>query len=134
MLRIALMAGMALASLSASGLAGAETLGSFACNLRALTPERRAIHAALSERLSAAVEQRREVAAGYELRVDARKMSMVDLATWMDDEHKCCPFLGLGLEKEPEDGPLWLRLTGADGVKAFLQDEMGAISGSGGKR
>jgi hypothetical protein len=129
-----LMACVALTSLPANLAASEEIHGKFACNLHALTPERRAIHGALTERLFGAVEQRREIPAGYELRVDARKMSIVGLATWIDDERKCCPFLGLGLEKEPDDGPLWLRLTGPEGVKEFLRTEMGEISGSGGRR
>ncbi len=55
----------------------------------------------------------------------SRKVSIVELATWIDDERRCCPFLDLAIEKEPQDGPLWLRLTGPEGVKEFLKAELG---------
>jgi len=105
--------------------ARAETAGKFACNLKALTPEQRTAHEALTGRLFKSVETRREIPSGFELRVDSKKMSIVELATWVDDERRCCPFLGLAIEKEPQNGPLWLRLTGPEGVKDFLRAEMG---------
>jgi hypothetical protein len=47
------------------------------------------------------------------------------LARWVDGERRCCPFLRFEIDKEPLEGPLWLRLTGAPGVKDFLQAELG---------
>jgi len=41
------------------------------------------------------------------------------------NERLCCPFFGLAVEIEPEGGPLWLRLTGRDGVKPFIKAEIG---------
>jgi hypothetical protein len=105
--------------------ARADTAGRFACNLKALTPQQRQAHEALTGRLFQSVETRRELPAGFELRVDSRKVSIVELATWLDDERRCCPFLDLAIEKEPQDGPLWLRLTGPEGVKEFLKAELG---------
>jgi len=40
-------------------------------------------------------------------------------------ERLCCPFLTLALEVERERGPLWLKLTGREGVKPFLRAELG---------
>jgi hypothetical protein len=74
----------------------------------------------------AAILERRELGAGFALRIDIKKVSLTDLGGWMDDERRrCCPFLGLEVTKEPFDGPLWLRLTGPEGVKDFLAAEMG---------
>lgn len=42
----------------------------------------------------------------------------------MDNECRCCPFLGFTLELLPDDGPLTLRLTGPDGVREFLAAEL----------
>ena len=116
---------LGLISLLSSGLVLGQKLdGGFACSLKAFTPEQRVAHDALTRRLFGAVLARREISAGFEFRVDASKMSILDLAAWMDGERRCCPFLALAIEKEPHDGPLWLRLTGPEGVKDFLLSEM----------
>ena len=39
-------------------------------------------------------------------------------------ERLCCPFLTFNLEISPERGPLWLRLTGAEGAKDFIRAEL----------
>jgi hypothetical protein len=74
--------------------------------------------------LFAAVAERHDIATGLELRVDKRQTSIIDLARWIDAERRCCPFLRLGIEQEPHDGPLWLRITGPEGVKDFLAAEL----------
>jgi hypothetical protein len=33
----------------------------------------------------------------------------------------CCPFIRFTLDIEPNEGPYWLRFTGAEGVKEFLR-------------
>lgn len=37
------------------------------------------------------------------------------------------PFFGFSLDLEPEGGELWLSLTGRDGVKPFIQAEIGDV-------
>jgi hypothetical protein len=44
-------------------------------------------------------------------------------AEFISLERLCCPFFNFVLEVEPESGPLWLKMTGQDGVKQFLQAE-----------
>lgn len=39
-------------------------------------------------------------------------------------ERRCCPFLNFSLEVPSERGPLWLRLTGPEGVKDFIRAEL----------
>ncbi|MGH7703918.1 MAG: hypothetical protein ACREMO_12555 [Gemmatimonadales bacterium] len=39
-------------------------------------------------------------------------------------ERLCCPFVRFTVELAPDRGPLWLRLTGPDGVKDFLRAEL----------
>ena len=43
------------------------------------------------------------------------------IAKFIENERLCCPFFNFGLEVEPNSGPLWLRLTGGEGVKEILQ-------------
>ena len=40
-------------------------------------------------------------------------------------ERLCCPFLTFTLEVAPDQGPLTLTLTGAEGVKDFIRAELG---------
>lgn len=40
-------------------------------------------------------------------------------------ERKCCPFFTFEMVFEPDGGPLWLRLRGPEGVKAFVGAELG---------
>ena len=44
-------------------------------------------------------------------------------ARFVANERRCCPFLTFTLELAPDGGPLWLRLTGPAGTRAFLEAE-----------
>jgi hypothetical protein len=48
------------------------------------------------------------------------------VAEFIANERLCCPFFGFTVEVEPQGGALWLHLTGRDGVKSFIQAEVGA--------
>ena len=62
----------------------------FACNLKAFTPQQRAEHGKLGDRLMPAVLAARERKDGYSLEIDTRKVSLVEVAGWVDLEGKCC--------------------------------------------
>ena len=97
---------------------------SFVCKLDAISAAQRTRHSELAARLADAVSERRELADGYTLRVVVEKIDLAAAAEWITLERKCCPFLRFQLEAEPDDGPVWLRLTGATGVKEFLRSEL----------
>jgi hypothetical protein len=40
-------------------------------------------------------------------------------------ERLCCPFFAFQLEISKDGAPLWLRITGEEGVKEFMQLEFG---------
>jgi hypothetical protein len=44
-------------------------------------------------------------------------------AEWVSLERKCCPFLAFEIEQPKDQGPVWLRITGPEGVKAFIEEE-----------
>jgi hypothetical protein len=97
----------------------------FVCNLGVMNPEERARYLALSRKLMDAGGERRELDNGYAFEL-AQKISIVEIAEWMTFERRCCPFLNLQIEAEPNAGPIWLRMTGAGGVKEFIRAEIGA--------
>ena len=84
--------------------------------------ERRAHFALLSRLFGAELRERREVPGGCAYRFDADAFD--DVARWAANERRCCPFLTFTLELAPDEGPLWVRLTGPEGTRAFLEAEL----------
>jgi hypothetical protein len=96
-----------------------------ACNLNALDKEQRRRHQSLTEQLHAATQETRELPAGYSFRLPSDEATIQMTAEWIMLERRCCPFIAFGLDVGREGGPLWLNLTGREGVKAFLKTELG---------
>ena len=95
----------------------------FYCNTKALTPEQRAHHKQLSEKLLAARKQVVEMERGYEFQYSPADVSLAELADWTVAESKCCPFFDFHLDLENEGKLICLRLTGEEGIKAFIRAE-----------
>ena len=100
----------------------AKTESPFACNRLALAPEQRKRH---FDQLGPAVRSMkksvRELPDGYEFEFAPDAATVQLVAEWAAGEHLCCPFFKIELRMEPEQGPLWLRLTGREGTKDFIK-------------
>jgi len=95
-----------------------------ACDLTAIDAAQRAAHMALAEQLfNAAAQEIQELPDGYALRYSADHFRSI--AEFVANERLCCPFFTFAIEVAPERGPIWLRISGQDGVKAFLKTELG---------
>jgi hypothetical protein len=93
-----------------------------ACDMAAIPADQREVHFARAEHLfGEAVQERHELPDGYAFRF--RADDYPHLAAFIANERLCCPFFRFGLELTPARGPIWLRITGGDGVKAFMQAE-----------
>jgi hypothetical protein len=93
----------------------------FACNRLALTPEQRKRHFdELGPALRSLRTGARELPDGYEFKFRSDMQTYQLLAEWTAGERLCCPFFDIDLRSEREGGPVWLRLTGRDGVKPFI--------------
>jgi len=97
--------------------------GKFYCNIKALTAEERERHHVLTEKLMANRNATVETAKGYELQFSPEKISVAELAHWVERESKCCPFFDFHIDLEEEGKLVCLRLTGSEGVKAFIRSE-----------
>ncbi len=97
----------------------------FYCNIKALNPEERARHKQLSEKLSAQRKEIVETEKGYEFQYSPADISLAELAEWVGAESKCCPFFDFHIDVEREGKLLCLRLTGEEGIKAFIRAEFG---------
>jgi hypothetical protein len=103
------------------------------CDVNALKSSERDRHRLLSERLGSAAVASRELPNGYELTLDLARLPrdshgaafcVVEVAEWVDLESRCCPFLDFGIDVRGKGGVVKLRLTGGEGVKAFLKTEL----------
>lgn len=102
-------------------LAQASAREHFACNAAALAPAERLRHQELSKTLLGAVLEKVELKDGYGLRLAAEHF--MNAAEWVSLERRCCPFFTFVLEQGRDQGPLWLRMTGSEGIKPFIRIE-----------
>ena len=99
------------------------TQSKFYCNSKALNAEERAHHQQLSEKLMAARKAIVETEKGYEFQFNPADVTLAELADWVAAESKCCPFFDFHIDVEREGKLLCLRLTGEEGIKAFIHAE-----------
>ena len=102
-----------------------ETTPPIACNLTAIEAEYRGQHLLAAKQLLGMVQEVRELPNGYALRLPSDVDTILHAARYIAYERQCCPFFNFTLELKAANGPLWLQLTGAEGVKQFLQAELG---------
>src|SRR6266478_3996313 len=100
------------------------TQSKFYCNIKALDPAERARHKQLTDKLMALRRETVESEKGYEFQYSPKEISLSELAEWVVAEGKCCPFFDFHIDLEREGALLCLRLTGAEGIKAFIRAEL----------
>ena len=67
-----------------------------------------------------AVVEVRELADGYAYQLPGDEEWLATIASMINLERQCCPFLTFQMTVEPGGGPVWLALTGPGGTKEFL--------------
>lgn len=100
-----------------------------ACDMSAIEPGLRAGHVSTGAALFRAAEQIVELPDGYAFRLPPVSETLLTMAEFISLERLCCPFLAFSVEVEPEGGPFWLRLTGREGVRAFIREEVSGLLG-----
>lgn len=95
----------------------------FYCNIKALAVEERARHKSLTEKLMTVRKEIVETEKGYEFQYRPTDVSLAELAAWVTAESKCCPFFDFHIDLEREGKLACLRLTGEEGIKAFIRAE-----------
>lgn len=94
---------------------------SLACDLTAIPSEVREEHVINAPQLFAMAQEVHELSDGYAIRFANEPGRFMAIAKFIENERLCCPFFRFGLDLEPNNGHLWLRLTGGEGVKEILQ-------------
>lgn len=97
------------------------------CRPDAIPPGERDAHFALAARLLARAEERVDLAAGFAFRFPAS--AFAEVARFVDNERRCCPFVAFSVELAADEGPLWVRMEGPEGTREALAAELGGIAG-----
>jgi hypothetical protein len=99
----------------------------FVCNMSAIEPDQRKQHIATAREVFQAVQEIQELPNGYSFRLPNESTVLLKVAEFIMREKLCCPFFGFRMEVQAAGGPLWLSLTGSEGVKPFIQAEIGEV-------
>lgn len=101
-----------------------QTESPLACDMTAIPADQRPVHLATSRELFSKIKEFRELPDGYEFRLADGPDLLTKLGEFISLERLCCPFLRFNVEVEAEGGPVWLRLSGREGVKDFIREEI----------
>lgn len=97
----------------------------FACDMSALSGEKRDRHGALVRSLLDRIAEFSERSNGYAVRLPSDEKTILAAAEFIALERLCCPFFDLGMRVEANGGPLWIDVTGPEGIKPFIRAEFG---------
>jgi hypothetical protein len=75
----------------------------------------------LEEQVFSGCAEIRELEDGYAFRFPGDEVWAKRLLGFIISERKCCPFFTFDLVFEAAEGPVWLHLRGAEGVKQFIE-------------
>ena len=92
-----------------------------ACNPNAIPADKRDQWVENGKQVYAAVLEVREMPDGFGFLVPTDSVMLLKIAEYIANERLCCSFLHFTVEVEPNSGPIWLRLTGGEGVKAYMR-------------
>lgn len=93
-----------------------------ACDLTAIDEDEHEQHQQTAEAVFGAIDGLRELPDGYAFRLPPDTRLITQAGAFLSRERLCCPFFHFSLEVTPDHGPVWLKLTGRDGVKEFVEE------------
>jgi hypothetical protein len=87
-----------------------------------LSPEQlRHGHAALLPGIISRAEAHEPIDEGFRFRFRSEATLIPAIAAMVEAERRCCRFLQFQLTAEPDEGPVWLEVTGPPGTRDFLE-------------
>jgi len=95
--------------------------------MSALDQEQRKRYDIITKNILAKHLEIKELPDGYGIRFPNNPSFFTSLSEWATLEQLCCPFLTITLESHHDQGPIWLKASGNDGVKEFLRAELGLL-------
>ena len=103
-----------------NNIAVADSETTIACNLS--EPELAARERELADAIFSKIQQVEELADGFALRFPGSDEWATRLFEFITFERVCCPFFTFELLFEANQTAIWLKLRGAEGVKAMISD------------
>ena len=94
-----------------------------ACNLLGLTAAERLRQQELHKQLFSLVVNVRDLPNGYAVALPGTKESILAVAEFISLERVCCSFFRFNIEVGRQEEPVWLSITGGEGVKEFLKTQ-----------
>ena len=79
---------------------------------------------ALLPGIIARAQWREPVDGGFRFRYKSELGLLPALAAMIESERRCCRFLTLQVIAEPDEGPVWLEVTGPPGTAEFLESQL----------
>lgn len=95
----------------------------FACDMSALNGEQRKRVLDLLKELRAKRLEVKELPDGFAFRYTMDSGTLRDAAEFITYERLCCPFFNFALEVEKDNGAMWFKLSGREGIKDFIKLE-----------
>jgi hypothetical protein len=128
MMKIMMVMLMAVISIIARGQTKQEKAmlkqnNSFTCRLT--TPELQERKRTVIAALKASLQERVALPNGYRYKFEGSDGMIDSLTTFIKTERLCCDFFTFSLTVGAGNEPVWLELTGPEGVKEFIAEEVG---------
>ncbi len=93
-----------------------------ACDPTAIDPSEREQHREVSSALFECITDLREMPEGYSFRLPSGPDVIRTAGAFVSRERLCCPFFHFSIEVPPDQGPVWLKMTGRNGVKEYVEE------------
>lgn len=95
-----------------------------ACDLSAIGEEKIEDHKQNAATIFNAISEVRETAAGYSFRLPAETEVIKKAGAFIAKERLCCPFFEFSIRVPSGQQPVWLTLTGREGVKPYIKETL----------
>jgi hypothetical protein len=93
------------------------------CNMNVFTPVERERHIHTTSQLFQTVQGIHKIRDGFEFIFPKETENILQIAEFISNERRCCPFLEFTLKIASDNEPISLILTGPAGTQEFLREE-----------
>ncbi len=95
---------------------------------RLTTPELQRRKTTVLASLRDKIQSRKETPNGYQFEFASTDAILGELIEFVKTERACCPFFEFNVRVGREGEPIWLELSGPEGTKQFIRDELGFLN------
>lgn len=95
-----------------------------ACDLSSIDDNRLDQHRRNGEAVFEAISEIREVENGFKFKLPAETELIQKVGSFIARERLCCPFFDFALSIPSNHQPVWLQLSGREGVKPYIKETL----------